>query len=29
MVGQGEVRLDASWLDVLGKEFDQPYMRQL
>jgi len=29
MVGQGEVRLDPSWLDVLGKEFDQPYMRQL
>ena len=29
MVSQGEVRLDPSWLDVLGKEFDQPYMRQL
>jgi uracil-DNA glycosylase len=29
MVGQGEVRLDPSWLDVLGKEFDQPYMKQL
>ena len=29
MVDQGAVRLDPSWLDVLGKEFDQPYMRQL
>ena len=29
MVDQGTVRLDSSWLDVLGKEFDQPYMQQL
>ena len=29
MVDQGAVRLDPSWLKVLGKEFDQPYMRQL
>ncbi len=29
MVDQGTVRLDPSWLDVLGKEFDQPYMQQL
>jgi uracil-DNA glycosylase len=29
MVDQGAVRLDPSWLDVLGKEFDQPYMKQL
>ena len=29
MVDQGAVRLDPSWLKVLGKEFDQPYMKQL
>lgn len=29
MVDQGAVRLDPSWLNVLGKEFDQPYMQQL
>ena len=29
MVDHGTVKLDPSWLAVLGPEFDQPYMRQL
>ena len=29
MVDQGSVKLDPSWLAVLGSEFDQPYMQQL
>lgn len=29
MVDQGVVKLDPSWLNVLGEEFDQPYMQQL
>jgi len=29
MVDQGTVKLDPSWLTVLGSEFDQPYMQQL
>jgi len=29
MVGQNTVKLEPSWLNVLGGEFDQPYMQQL
>ncbi len=29
MVDQGAVRLEPSWLDVLGAEFDRPYMQAL
>ena len=29
MVDPGAVKIDPSWLAVLGDEFDQPYMQQL
>ena len=29
MVDQGTVKLDPSWLAILGNEFDQPYMQRL